>query len=247
MIRTAVIGGTGAGDILPPPQATAQAVTTPFGSPSGPVFRWPVHGGECLFLGRHGTAAEIAPHAVNYRANIWALRHLGADQVIGLNAVGGIHEDARPGRLVVPDQLLDYTWGRPQTFCGAPGFPLTHVDFTDCFSGELRARLIAAAQRLGLDAVPHGTYGVTQGPRLETAAEIRRMARDGCDVVGMTAMPEAGLARELDLPYAICAVVVNRAAGLGSGAQDIHAELRRHLTDGMRAAGRVIQAVLAAD
>ncbi len=247
MTRTAVIGGTGAGQILPPPQALPEVLTTPFGSPSGPIFRWTVGSAECLFLARHGPDAQIAPHRVNYRANVWALRELGAERVLGLNAVGGIHADARPGRLVIPDQLLDYTWGRSQTFSGAPGFPLTHVDFTECFSQELRQQLIDAAARLGLDPVPGGTYGVTQGPRLETAAEIRRMARDGCDVVGMTAMPEAALARELDLPYAICAVVVNRAAGLGPPAQDIHAELRRYLADGVHAAGRVIAALLAAD
>ena len=155
----------------------------------------------------------MPPHRINYRANIWALRELRPDAVIGINAVGGIAPAARPGRVVLPHQLIDYTSGREHTFFDGTREPLRHVEFDPPFTEPLRAGLSAAARVAGLDALGNATYGVTQGPRLETAAEIDRLAADGCDIVGMTAMPEAALAREAGLEYAICAVVVNRAAG----------------------------------
>jgi 5'-methylthioadenosine phosphorylase/5'-methylthioinosine phosphorylase len=205
-------------------------------------------GHEVIFLARHGppAAPAIPPHRVNYRANLWALREAGVEHVLAINAVGGIAPAAGPGRLVLPDQLIDYTWGREHTYTGDSRFPLQHVEFTAPFSPALRERLLAAARAAGLDVMPAATYGVTQGPRLETAAEIDRLERDGCHVVGMTAMPEAGLARELDLSYAMCCVVVNRAAGRVPAGSTIHAQIAASLAEGMADTGALISALLAA-
>ncbi|MEO8223237.1 MAG: S-methyl-5'-thioinosine phosphorylase, partial [Gammaproteobacteria bacterium] len=186
----------------------------------------------------------IPPHRVNYRANVWALSQLGLDHVLAINAVGGISPAAAPGRLVLPDQLIDYTWGREHTYTGDSRFPLQHVDFTEPFSGLFRDRLLASARRLGLDLMPTATYAVTQGPRLESAAEIDRLERDGCHVVGMTAMPEAGLARELGLSYAICCVVVNQAAGRVPAGATLHGQMATALGEGMAAVRQLISGLL---
>jgi purine nucleoside phosphorylase len=178
---------------------------------------------------------------VNYRANVWAVRELRPDAVLGINAVGGITPAAQPARLVVPHQLIDYTWGREHTYFDGSAEPVRHVEFDPPFAESVRNGLLEAAAAAGLEVMSAATYGVTQGPRLETAAEIDRLAADGCDVVGMTAMPEAGLARELGLAYAICAVVVNRAAGrLGQGAT-IHGDLARFTRQGMADAQHLIE------
>lgn len=212
MRRIALIGGTGldawpgAGESLTP--------TTPWGAPSAPlrvIRREPV---ELLFLARHGAEHSIAPHRVNYRANLHALQQAGAQAVYAVNAVGGIAQGFGPGVLAVADQLIDYTWGREHTYADGPDAPLVHVEFGEPFSPEPRRRLLAAATAVGLTVRDGGCVGVTQGPRLETAAEIRRLRRDGCDMVGMTSLPEAALARELGLPYAALCVVSNWAAGL---------------------------------
>jgi 5'-methylthioinosine phosphorylase len=189
---------------------------TPFGAPSSPVLTIAVGSRELLCMARHGETHAIAPHAVNYRANLWLLRQHGISRCIGINTVGVISGALEPGQLAVPDQLIDYTWGREHTFVGQSGRPLEHVEFTEPFDPALRAALAAAAMATGSVCV-RGTYGVTQGPRLETAAEIARLERDGCAMVGMTAMPEAGLARELGMAYAICAAAVNWAAGHPQG------------------------------
>jgi purine nucleoside phosphorylase len=178
---------------------------------------------------------------------MWALREAGAEQVLGINAVGGITPEARPGRLIIPDQLIDYTWGREHTYTGDHRFPLRHVEFTAPFSACLRDELLAMAATRGLDVLSAGVYGVTQGPRLESAAEIDRLERDGCHIVGMTAMPEAGLARELDLSYAICCVVVNRAAGRAPHGPGIHAEIAASLTTGMDHVRRLLMGLVSAD
>ena len=241
-----IIGGTGSATLLPM-GAPVSLPDGPWGPVSAPIWRTSVGATEVLFLARHGApgAPVIPPHRVNYRANLWALRELGVEQVLGINAVGGISTAATPGRLVIPDQLIDYTAGREHTFTGDARFPLQHVEFTTPFSSGLRERLLAAARELGLDALPAGTYGVTQGPRLETAAEVDRLERDGCHVVGMTAMPEAGLARELELSYAICCVVVNRAAGRASQGVGIHAEIAASLEGGMAQIRRLLATALA--
>jgi len=248
-MRLAVIGGTGSAGLFPggaPLPLPAALAAEPWGPVSSVPSRSELAGHEIIFLARHGgpDALAIPPHRVNYRANIWALRELGADHVIAVNAVGGIVPAAVPGRLVIPDQIVDYTWGREHTFTGDSRFLLRHVDFTEPFTESLRKRLLAAAGTLGLDVMRTATYGATQGPRLESAAEIERLERDGCHVVGMTGMPEAGLARELDLSYAMCCVVVNHAAGRVPGGMSIHTQMAASLAEGMANVRRLLAGLL---
>lgn len=245
MTRLGLMGGTGAGALLPNELHDRGPMETPWGRTSAPVLEWVSGTGQVFYLARHGSDANIAPHRVNYRANIWAMRELGVDAVVGLNAVGGIVPAARPGTLVLPHQLIDYTWGRDHSFFDGQTGELRHVEFDPPFDEALRQRLVAAGHRAGIGLLAHGTYAVTQGPRLETAAEVDRLAADGCDIVGMTAMPEAALAREAGLSYAICAVVVNRAAGRLPGGGSIHAELATFVTQGMHQAARLLDALLA--
>ncbi len=232
-MTVAIIGGTGLTS-LPGLEIThREVVHTPYGEPSGPITHGLLHGKAVMFLARHGYGHTIPPHRVNYRANIWALKHLGADRVVAVAAVGGITESMSPQRLVFPDQIIDYTWSRQHTFFEVDLTHVTHVDFTYPYDAELRAKLVAAAGQAGLDAVDGGTYGATQGPRLETAAEIRRLRNDGCDIVGMTGMPEAVLARELDIAYAACAVVANWAAGVHGDQLIEMDEIRAAVAGGM--------------
>ncbi len=217
MTLTAIIGGSGL-TRLQNLEITRRAVMhTPYGEPSSPFTFGRLGGGEAVFLARHGHGHTIAPHAVNYRANIWALKEIGATHVIAVNAVGAIAADLPPAALALPDQIIDYTWGREHSFFGHSPQPVTHVDFTHPYCEELRTILARAARVAGVEMRPGATYGATQGPRFESIAEIRRMERDGADLVGMTGMPEAGLARELGLCYACVAVVANAAAGKGAG------------------------------
>ena len=212
---------------------------TPYGATSSPVLTADCAGEELLCLARHGETHTIAPHEINYRANVWALQQHGATSCIALNAVGAIAPGFAPADLAVPDQLIDYTHGRIDTY-GGPGGSVRHVEFTEPFAPLLRGRLAAAVHDCGF-GTRAGTYGVTQGPRLETAAEIERLARDGCAMVGMTAMPEAVLARELDVAYVILAVAVNYAAGRAPARGDIHAEMAESLAAGMQRARRVLE------
>ncbi len=239
-----IIGGSGLTRLEDLQLERRSTVSTPWGKPSGLLLHGRVAGCPAVFLARHGSDHSLAPHEVNYRANLWALHEAGVRRVIAVNAVGGIGEQFAPGVLAIPHQLIDYSWGRAQTFCGEHDQPLRHIDFTAPYTPAMRALLLAAAARAGLQAIDGGVYAVTQGPRLETAAEIDRLARDGCDLVGMTGMPEAGLARELGMEYACCAVVVNRAAGRGT---DIHGEFERWLEQGMAAARRVIHSACAGE
>jgi len=173
------------------------------------------------FLARHGEGHSLPPHKINYRANLAALQALGARRVLALNTVGGITERFGPRVLACPDQLIDYTWGRISTICEEPGTEVLHVDFGEPYTRALREAVLAAARRAGVDLVDGGCYGATQGPRLETRAEIARMRRDGCDLVGMTGMPEAGLAREMGLDYACLGIVANWAAGAGPDPDEV--------------------------
>jgi 5'-methylthioadenosine phosphorylase/5'-methylthioinosine phosphorylase len=215
MSALAIIGGSGFGRFPGLEVKSSRPVETRFGVTSAPLVEGVLEGQPIWFLARHGADHRTPPHCINYRANLRALADVGCTAIVGLGAVGGIHAAFGPGALCVPDQLIDYTHGRAQTFFdGGDDEAVVHVDFTQPFAEPLRQALVraAAAARLGLHE--GGTYGVSQGPRLETAAEIRRMARDGCDMVGMTAMPEAALARELGIDYATLAFVVNWGAGL---------------------------------
>src|SRR5262245_18671223 len=210
----AIIGGTGLAQLANLEVSRRQAVKTPYGKPSGPLTFGTIRGAAVVFLARHGDAHTIPPHQVNYRANLWALKERGAREIVAVASVGGIRDDLGPGTIVVPHQILDYTWGRASTFFEGEA-PVKHIDFTEPYSAALRARLLAAAKKSGETALDGAVYAATQGPRLESGAEIDRLERDGADIVGMTGMPEAGLARELALPYAAIAVVVNHAAGRG--------------------------------
>jgi len=217
----AIVGGSGLTQFSTLTDARRVAARNAFGEPSGPLTLGRIGGREVIFIARHGDAHNIAPHEINYRANIQALKDAGATGIAAVATVGGIRREFGPGSLVVPDQIIDYTWGRASTFFEGPGAKVTHIDFTEPYSAALRARILAAANACGEAIADGGCYGTTQGPRLETAAEIARMERDGADLVGMTAMPEAALAREAGLEYAAIAVVANHAAGKGDSAQAI--------------------------
>lgn len=212
-IDLAVIGGTGVYALQALSDLASVQVKTPYGDPSAPLRIGRLEGRTVAFMARHGEDHHLPPHRINYRANLRALFDTGARRVLAVNAVGGIDARWRPTALGVPDQLIDYTWGRLGTYCGDDDTPLVHVDMTEPYSPSLRAIVLASAQESGIDLIDGGCYGVTQGPRLETAAEIRRLARDGCAVVGMTGMPEAALARELGIEYACLAMVANWAPG----------------------------------
>lgn len=212
-LALAVLGGTGVYALESLRDARAIALDTPYGAPSASIRVGLIGDRRVAFLARHGEGHHLPPHRINYRANLWALHAIGVRQVLAINAVGGISATYAPAALGVPDQLIDYTWGRVGTFCEEAGTAVTHVDMTEPYSPSLRARLLHAARDAGLAVADGGCYAATQGPRLETRAEIARMRRDGCDLVGMTGMPEAALARELGLDYACLALVANWAAG----------------------------------
>ncbi|MCU0950167.1 MAG: S-methyl-5'-thioinosine phosphorylase [Burkholderiaceae bacterium] len=220
----AIIGGSGLAKLSALSDTRRQVMRTPYGTPSGALTFGTFAGREVVFLARHGYGHTIAPHEVNYRANIWALKELGVAGVLSVATVGGVRMEYGPGSLVVPDQIIDYTHSRASTFFSGPDAAVVHADFTQPYSTRLRALLLDAARRCGEPVFDGGVYACTQGPRLETAAEIERIARDGGDLVGMTGMPEAALAREADLEYAALCVVVNHAAGRGSSAQRIELE-----------------------
>ena len=220
-IELAVIGGTGVYALGELADVESHQPVTPYGAPSGPVRVGTYAGRRVAFLARHGEGHSLPPHKINYRANLAALKALGAPRVLALNTVGGITERFGPRVLACPDQLIDYTWGRISTLCEEPGSEVLHVDFGDPYTPALRRQVIAAAAQAGVALVDAGCYGATQGPRLETRAEIARMRRDGCDLVGMTGMPEAGLARELGLDYACLAIVANWAAGAGPDVEEV--------------------------
>lgn len=222
MSLTAIIGGSGFDTFEELSVSDAIIQDTPYGSHSGPILQGYINNNACVFLPRHGVGHQYPPHKVNYRANMWMLKQLGVSQVIAFNVVGGIGRTMSPDTIVIPEQIIDYTSNREQTFYdgdlnklleqGMP--PVEHIDFTFPYSPELRKKLIRFLYESGIDFVGHGVYGCTQGPRLESAAEVEKLKRDGCDMVGMTGMPEATLAKELGLDYVSVAIVVNWAAGV---------------------------------
>jgi len=216
MTELAIIGGTGLTRLEGLEIERREVMHTPFGEPSGAITYGNLCGKQVAFLPRHGYGHTIPPHMVNYRANLWCLQNKGIRKVISICAVGGIRKDLVPGVLIIPDQIIDYTWSRHHTFFEKDLASVTHIDFTEPYCQDMRTSLISAARETGVSVIESGTYGASQGPRLETAAEIDRLERDGCHMVGMTGMPEAALARELDLCYAACAVSANWAAGRGA-------------------------------
>lgn len=215
--RMAIIGGTGMTQLQNLDIVRREVVMTPYGEPSSPLAFGCIKAvpeREVVFLARHGYAHNIPPHMVNYRANLWALKSVGVKKIIAVNAVGGIRDDIGPGVLVIPDQILDYTTNRVNTFFEINLTHVTHIDFTEPYSQNLRQLILDCAVQEQLDIIDGATYAATEGPRLETAAEIRKLKQDGCHIVGMTGMPEAALARELELDYASIAISANWAAGL---------------------------------
>ncbi len=240
----AIIGGTGLTQLANLEVSRLQVVRTPYGEPSGPLTLGAIRGVSVIFLARHGYGHTIPPHQVNYRANLWALKEQGAREVVSVVSVGGIRHDLGPGKIVIPHQIIDYTWGRMNTFFEGEA-PVKHIDFTEPYTAALRARLLAAARKSGEAAGDGAVYAATQGPRLETAAEIDRLEREGADLVGMTGMPEAALAREIDLDYATVAVVVNHAAGRGESARGVPLEhIEEVLKEAVGRVRRIIEALV---
>ncbi|MGI9262799.1 MAG: S-methyl-5'-thioinosine phosphorylase [Woeseiaceae bacterium] len=195
---------------------------TEFGEPSGPIRELQYDDQSVFLLPRHGDELLIPPHKINYRANMKALKNIGVDAVIAMNTVGVINANLHPGQIAIPAQLIDYTWGRAHSIYRGVD-TIDHIDFTRPLTESLRRDLLDAAADAGVDIYDGGVYAATQGPRLETAAEVDRLERDGADFIGMTAMPEAALARELDLDYACLSLIVNYAAGRGE--KPIHDDL----------------------
>lgn len=243
MTKLAIIGGSGLTELDGLNIIDEINPKTQWGNISAPIIVGQFNNNEILFLPRHGNPHTIPPHKINYRANIQALKDAGVSEIIAVNAVGGITEAMTPCRIVIPDQLIDYTHGRIDTFHEENLNEVVHIDFTAPYSETLRQQLIKAAAASQLDIYPKGTYAVTQGPRLETAAEIKKYEQDGNDIVGMTSMPEASLARELEIEYACCALVVNWAAGKTDDVitMDI---IERNLKEGIGKVHELISAVL---
>lgn len=220
----AIIGGTGLTQLSNLEITHRQVMRTPYGEPSGALTFGLINQHEVIFIARHGYGHTIPPHLVNYRANMWALQEQGAKRIVSVASVGGIRADLLPGTIVVPDQILDYTNGRAYTYFDGRDKPVTHIDFTYPYCPKMRSRILEAVRLAKENFHDGGVYAATQGPRLETAAEINRYERDGADMVGMTGMPEASLAAELGISYAAIALVVNHAAGRGDSRDGVHLE-----------------------
>jgi 5'-methylthioadenosine phosphorylase len=239
----AILGGSGLTQLSNLEVTRQEVVRTPYGEPSAALTFGRIGSSDVVFLARHGYGHTIPPHMVNYRANIWALaRGAGAEQIVAVASVGGIRADLGPGCLVVPHQIIDYTWGRKTTFHENTDGQVVHIDFTEPYDTALRGQLLDAAGRAGVAVHDTAVYAATQGPRLETAAEIDRLERDGADIVGMTGMPEAALAREAGVAYAAVAVVANWAAGRGDSTREIRFDdLEVVLKQGLGQARTVIE------
>lgn len=243
MVEIAIIGGTGFSSLKTLEITKREMAQTPFGPPSSPLVYGNMYGNEVVFLARHGSGHTIPPHSINYRANIWALKNIGIKYVIAIASVGGLAEDTPPAKIVIPNQIIDYTYSRKNTFFDRDLEEVVHIDFTHPYDEEVRQKLIQAGRDAGVDLVDHGVYGATQGPRLETAAEIVKMARDGCTLVGMTGMPETALARELELQYATLAVVANWAAGIHGETIEM-AEIEKHVETGMNHVKKILEKLM---
>ncbi len=242
MEQLAIIGGTGLTEIPGLEIVRRQVMHTPYGEPSGVLTIGKLYGREIAFLARHGYSHSIPPHMINYRANIWALKNHGITHIVAFAVTGGIRADMTPPAIVIPHQIIDYTYGRQQTFFEKDLREVRHIDFSQPYCPALRARLVAAAEKAGVASINEGVYAAMQGPRLETAAEIDKLERDGCDIVGMTGMPEAALAKELGLSYATISVVANLAAGRGDEEITMDA-IRANVAEGMKDGAKILQAL----
>lgn len=243
MTKLAIIGGTGLAHLSNLRIINKQMVHTPYGPASAPLITGELGSGSVIFIARHGHGHTIPPHKINYRANIWALKSLGVEKVIAVAAVGGITSEMGPKTIVIPDQLIDYTYGREHTFFSDDFSPDRHIDFTHPYESSLREAMVSVSADIKCKVVSNGVYGATQGPRLETAAEVNKLEKDGCDIVGMTGMPEAALARELEMDYATCAVVANWAAGRSDSNISMQ-EIETNLIDGMSSIRDVLEKTL---
>lgn len=217
-----VIGGTGLSQLKNLKITHREIARTPYGEASQPLVFGELAGAKVVFLARHGVGHTIPPHAVNYRANIWALNSAGVRNLLAIATVGGIFSELNPGDIVLPNQIIDYTYGRKNTYHDGIELPVKHIDFTEPYSASFRKICIKAANKIKQPLQEGGVYACVQGPRLETAAEINRLERDGATIVGMTGMPEAALARELGLHYAALCPVANHAAGRGDSERSIN-------------------------
>lgn len=244
-MKIGIIGGTGFGSMKGLVITHREMVSTPYGSPSCPVIFGSIGGcDEIAFIARHGIGHTMAPHTINYRANLSAMQNMDVTHIIAINAVGGITKKMSPLKLVFPDQIIDYTHSRKSTYYDKHAEKIEHVDFTYPYNDDLRRVLIKSAQENNIEHEANATYGATQGPRLETAAEVECMQRDGCDIVGMTGMPEAVLARELNMNYACCAIVVNWAAGKNDGDIISMEQVNANLKTGSRSVHKLLAAAL---
>lgn len=242
--KIAIIGGTGLTSLQNLEIMRREIVMTPYGEPSSPLSYGCIQGGtEVVFLARHGHEHNVPPHMVNYRANLFALQNVGVTKVIAVNAVGGIRDDMSPGSLVIPDQIIDYTTKRVNTFFEKNLSHVTHIDFSYPYSTKLRQLILDTAKKAAIEVIKEATYAAAEGPRLETAAEIQRLKRDGCDIVGMTGMPEAALARELEMDYASICVNANWAAGLSNELITMEA-IEKNLEGGLEKVRDLLAAVL---
>lgn len=241
--KTAIIGGSGLTRLMGLKDVRREVGRTPYGDPSAPLTIGTLGDHEVIFLPRHGLSHQIPPHQVNYRANVWVLKSMGVQNIYAVGATGGIDPVLKPRDIVIPTQLIDYTHGREQTFYDGSNEIVEHIDFSRPYSERLRQRLIEAAATAGVEVHANGVYAATQGPRLETAAEIDRIDRDGGTIVGMTGMPEAALARELEMDYALISLVVNPAAGRAGDAIISMKEIFANLSEGMQDVCKVFEAM----
>ncbi len=243
MTKLAIIGGTGLASIEDLKITKKEVVQSPFGSPSGILQTGELFGTEVLFLPRHGASHTIPPHKINYRANLWVLKQAGVDTIIAVNAVGGIDSDLEHGEVIIPDQIIDYTTSRTNTFFEEGLKEVVHVDFSEPYCNDLREKIISICVKQSITFKDKGTYAATEGPRLESAQEVNRLERDGCSIIGMTGMPEAALARELDICYACIAVVANHAAGRSAEAITMDM-ITKNLNAGIKTVRKVLSKVI---
>ena len=240
-----IIGGTGLTQLANLQIIRRQLIRTPYGEPSGPLTFGEICGHTVVFLPRHGSGHTIPPHRVNYLANLWALNAQGVRSIVSVATVGGIHADLVPGNIVLPDQIIDYTHGRKTTYYDGVDLPIKHIDFTEPYCPKMREQCMQAAANAGESLIDGGVYAAVQGPRLETAAEINRLEGDGATMVGMTGMPEAALARELEISYAALCPVANYAAGRGSSEHGIsYSDINLVLSQVMERVRKLIEEVV---
>lgn len=244
-IKTAIIGGSGLTKLKGLNHVRREVGRTPYGDPSAPLTIGTIGNKEVIFVPRHGLSHQIPPHQVNYRANIWVLKSMGVERIYAVGATGGIDGALKPRDIVVPSQLIDFTHSREHTFYDGSNALVEHIDFTQPYTESLRQQLIKAADSAGIPVHTEGVYAATQGPRLETAAEIDRIETDGGTIVGMTGMPEAALARELNIEYALISLVVNPAAGRGGDQIISMDEINTHLEHGMKDICTIFETMLA--